>query len=525
MNEIRTLLSLECRSFFGINKALHTRDKKAKKGYLVLCVTAIILILMLFCYVGGLAYGLCVLGAADIVPVYISVIASVVIFFFGLFKAGAHIFGKRGYDILVSMPLRLRSIAISRVIALYIEDLLFTLAIMLPATVVYGIFQRPTPLFYIMGLACTLLIPVIPLVASVILGTLIFAISSRMKRKSTVQTLLTVLVVVGVMIIPLFVGDMSESLTLENISRIADMLGEALEGLYPPAAWLGDAMINYDFFALAQLAAVSLATAAIAIALLLLCFGSVISLVGSFEAKKDYKMGEQQRRGLLRALYIREAKRYFSSSIYVTNTIIGPILGAVMSVVLCFVGIDTVSSALPVDVAGLLPFAFAGVFCMMTTTSTSISMEGKEFWVVRSLPISTKALLDSKILLNLSIMLPFYLVSVVAMAIATSPNIIQLLYLVLIPASVAFFTVILGITVNLKFHSFDWEKEETVVKQSLPAALGGFSGFFLCLVLGGAMLVVPEAYGDIARGAVCALLWIGTAVLYELNNKKQLHTL
>ncbi len=64
----------------------------------------------------------------------------------------------------------------------------------------------------------------------------------------------------------------------------------------------------------------------------------------------------------------------------------------------------------------------------LTTSCTSISMEGKQFWVIKSLPIPTKALLDSKITLNLGLMLPFYLISLAAIAIAVKPGLLELLW-------------------------------------------------------------------------------------------------
>lgn len=50
------------------------------------------------------------------------------------------------------------------------------------------------------------------------------------------------------------------------------------------------------------------------------------SLYGSF-AKHNYRMGKLKEDSLLAALCKREFRRYFSSSIYVANTIMGPLWG------------------------------------------------------------------------------------------------------------------------------------------------------------------------------------------------------
>ncbi len=525
MNEIRTLLALELRSLYGINKYRHTGNKKEKNRYRVLLGAWLILIFTAFVYVGGLVYGLCGLGLHTIVPAYLTAIASLLILAFGLFTAGNRIFGQRGYDILASMPVRPGSIVISRFLSVYAENLILAVAVMLPGVATYGFIQKPNFGVYFVAALGTMLIPAIPLVISTLLGTLIMAISSRMKSKSMVQTLLMVLLVVGILAGSFDMGNSAENFTAEMLSRLAQTIASLLGRIYLPALWLNGAMVGLSIAQLSLFVLASLGAMGIMMLVVAKNFRGIASRLQSVTAMHNYKIGTMESRGLLKALYVREAKRYFSSSIYVTNTIIGPIMGAVMAVAFCVTGVNVIQNALPLDVAGILPFVFAAVFCMMTTTATAISMEGKPFWVVKSLPIPTKVLLDSKILLNLSLMLPFYIVSVVAMAIATRPNLLQLLWLILIPAVIIVFAVIFGITVNLKFHSFDWEKEETVVKQSLPAVLGGFAGSLLSLVLGGTVLAIPDQYGNLLRAAICLVLLAVTVWLYRRNNRIDLAAL
>ncbi len=527
MSEIRSLISLELRSFFDINKALYSKDKKAKARYRGLYVAWIILIIMAFFYVGGLTFGLCSLGLGGIVPAYLATIASMLVIVFGIFSAGNKIFSQKGYDILVSLPLKPSSIVIGRFLSLYIGDLFFTLIIMLPGIAVYGYCMQPPAWAYAVAIAGTLALPIIPLVISVIFGTFVLAISSRMKRKSLVQTVLMVAIVVGVLLSSFLTGNATENVTSEQLFDIAETVADAIRRLYMPAAWLNSAMVDGDIVALALFLVSSAAVMAAAIFILAKLFDSIVRRMQSFKAKHDYKIGAMTSRGVLKALYIREAKRYFSSSVYVTNTIIGPIMGMIMSIALAAVGIDTVAAALPleIDIAGLVPFVISAVFCMMTTTSTSISMEGRQIIIVKALPISMKSLLDSKLLLNLSLMLPFYAVSVTALAIAVNAGALQLLWMLLIPASMMLFSVVLGITVNLKFHSFDWENEVVVVKQGLSAGLGGFAPVIICLLLGVAVMSVPTQYGDIAKAAVCVILLCVTAILYKSNIKKSVAAL
>ena len=527
MSEIKTLLRLELRSFYGINKIIHTKDLKVKSRSRALCLVWIILIGMLFVYIGALTFGLCTLGLSSIVPAYLTVISSAFILFFGFFSAGNRIFGQRGYDILVSMPLKSSSIVISRFLGLYIADLAVAFAIMLPGIAVYGYCMRPSFLFYLFAMVSTLFIPTVPLVLSVLFGTFVLSITSRMKRKSTMQSLFAVLLVLGIMVASFNFEGFMQNTTTEQFINIAQSLGNAINSVYPIAMWVNFALINSSVLYLLLVVLFSVAAMTITFFIATKCFNFIVRRLLNFTAKHNYKIGALESRTVLKALYLRELKRYFSSSIYVTNTIIGPILGCIMAVALCVSGLDSLKTAFPFefDIVSVLPFVFSAVFCIMPTSAVSISMEGKQFDIVKSLPIPSKALLDSKILLNLSLLLPFYIISVISFIISANFTVVQLIWLILIPIFVILFTVTFGITVNLKFHSFDWEQEVTVVKQSLPSFLGGFVGVIVSLIFGVIVFSLPEKYSDIVKLALCMVILLCTALLYRFNNKKQLETL
>ena len=67
-------------------------------------------------------------------------VASFFLFFLGIFKAGGVVFKKEGYDIISSLPVSQSAIVVSRFLRLYIEDLLFALAVLLPGLSVYAFF-------------------------------------------------------------------------------------------------------------------------------------------------------------------------------------------------------------------------------------------------------------------------------------------------------------------------------------------------------------------------------------------------
>ncbi len=536
------LTLLELRSLYGINRFLHTCDKKVRNRYLGLSLAWVILLIIAFVYVGGLTYAFCSLSVGVIVPSYLATLAGLLILAFGLFRAGPSLFHRKSYDSLASMPLKTGAIVASRFTALYAEDLLLTLVILVPGLTVYALLERPPLVFYAMLLPASLLLPVLPLVLSALLGSIVLGISSRMKHKSLVQTFLMLALVFGVLAGSFALGTFTpgdfwtgvpgdssaplpDTLLPETIAPLLENAGQMLARYYPPAGWFGDILLTGSPVSLLLYGAASGAPLALLLWAVSRHFAGLSQKLLAAASIGTFQMQALTGRSLTKALFLREWRRYFASSIYVTNTIIGPIMGCLAAAAVFFTGPERLFGApeaalIPAEL--LLPVLAASVMCMMPTTACSISMEGKQFWLAQSLPIPVKALFDSKLLLYLALCSPFYLLTEIFLIAAIRPGIFELLWFLLLPPAMIFFSGVLGITVNCLFHRFDWEKEEAVVKQGVSTLLGGFAGPLAGMVLAGILLLVPAAYTVAAQAGILVLFAGITLGMYRRNNRERL---
>lgn len=519
IKQIKTLTKLQLQNMYGLNVFRYTKDKKRRQKASGLGFAWMLIIVMIVGYIGAAAFGYVYLGMADIVPAYLIMLASLIILAFAIFKAGNVIFQENAYDVLCSLPVNQASIVISRFARMYVENLLLTLLVMLPGMAVYGVMVKPAASFYFIGVVVTVFVPLIPITIATFLGALVTAIASRMKHKSLASAMLSTLLVVGVMAGTGQMSTLEDNFSVEMIQNLSEVMTQAIESVYPPAIWLGNAMVNGNILICVACVLGGLAAFAVTMALISVNFHEICRGLYSTNAKHDYKMEQLKRTSVLGTLYKREAKRYFASSIYMQNTIVGPVLAVVFAVAVLGVGLDTIQQVMeiPLDIAGVVPFLLAGIFSMMTTTCTSISLEGKEWWIIKSLPVKTKDLLDSKLLLGLSLSLPFYVVSEILLVIALRPEFIELVWLVLVPMVLIVFSNVFGLTVNLKMPVFDWESEVTIVKQSASSAIGGLGGFVIILVCIVPVLFAPAGYSNLLKGVLCVLFAGVTWILYKKN--------
>lgn len=122
--------------------------KKEKSKRLIYLICLAIIALMASFYSGAIAYGLGYLNMTQLIPLYAFLIASLLSFFFTIFKANGELFGFFDYDTLMSLPIKTTTIIASRFMYLYIWNTLLSLLIMLPAGVIYAVFSNPNRLFY-----------------------------------------------------------------------------------------------------------------------------------------------------------------------------------------------------------------------------------------------------------------------------------------------------------------------------------------------------------------------------------------
>lgn len=527
LSQIKVLAKSELYNIYGVNVLRFSRNKRIRQRAVLLLAVYSLLAALLMAYVGALSYGLCLLSLQEIVPACLITISSLLIFFFGVLKNGSMIFKMEGYDILTSLPVTQGAIVISRFLRLYLENLPLAFGVLLPGLAVYVWVVKPGAAFFLFWLLGILLVPVFPMVVAILLGALITAIASRMKYKSLVISGLSILAVLFILAGSSRLSMMKGEISPEMMTELSVAVFQALEKVYPPAVWLGKAIARMDLGMLFVSIMSSLGLCMVVIALISSRFHRVCQSLYGTSAKHNYQMGELKRNVVLKALVKREVKRYFSSGVYVTNTIIGPVLGTFFAGAVLIMGMDRVAESLPVsvDVGAYIPFLLAGIFGMMNTTCVSISLEGKSWWIVNSLPLSTKAILDAKILMNLFLILPFYLVSEILLFLALQPDSLELVWLLAIPAVTITFSCVFGITVNLHFPVFTWESEVSVVKQSASSFLGGMGGVLLTVVLVVVNAAVSDGHSHLLKMVCCIAVLAATVFLYMRNNRVNLREL
>jgi len=466
-NNCITLLKVQLMSFFGINEMRYSKDPKKRRSLIIFGVSIIILGICAVAYSAGMAYGLGRMGMAEIIPGYMLMIISVLTLLLTMFKTNGILFGFKDYDMIMSLPVKTSMVITSRFMMMYVLNFLFECVVIIPATIVYAIFVVPQASFYIMMLISIFIIPLIPMTIATALGAIITAISCRFKHKNLFNILMSFTLFFGF----IYLSMSSKNMEVDDIANLSSVLIQQINGTYPIARIFTEAICNYNVLAFATFVLISIIWCYVFIKLVSWKYNEINTKLTNHETKRNYKMQSLEAASPFMALYKKELKRYFASTIYVMNTGFGVVILLVGTIFIAIFGVENLDTLLGAPgisdmISYLAPFIITTMIAISCTTSSAISLEGKNLWILKSSPINTKTILDSKIAVNLTILLPAVILSGIVLAVRLKLEFIGTLMVLITPIVYSFYIAIAGIFANLKFPNFDWTSETVVIKQS-----------------------------------------------------------
>lgn len=110
--------------------------------------------------------------------------------FGSVFNTYSGLYLSKDNDLLLSMPIPVRSIMVSRLLGVYLMGLMYSAVVILPAIIVYWVTAPLTPSIVIGSLLFVLLISVLVLILSCVLGWVVAKISLKLKHKSFMTALI-----------------------------------------------------------------------------------------------------------------------------------------------------------------------------------------------------------------------------------------------------------------------------------------------------------------------------------------------
>lgn len=527
-NSISILLKAQFMNQSGLNTLRYEKDKKKKNTAVIFIILMTIIVVILALYSFGMGYGLGQIGLASIIPGYAFTISSLIIMLFTVFKASGILFAFKDYDMLMALPIKTTTVITSRFLLMYGMNAFVSIVIMLPMGIAYCIWTNPQLLFYGMWFIAIFVTPLIPMTIAAVLGSIISAISSRFKYTNVVSIVLSFALTIVFIGASMNAGTMnSGQIDINQLASLGAMLSKKMNQIYPLEGIIEKAICQYNVVAFLAFLVISVVWYYVFLKIVSIKYKAINTGLTTHKTKSNYKLQSLSVTSPFKALYKKEVKRFFSSYLYVLNVGIGAVMLLVGSIACFIIGIDKLEQLIGMEIIKsmivyFLPFVISGMLAMTCTTSVSLSLEGKNLWILQSAPLEAVTIYRSKMAVNVSILLPVSFISSLLMSICLKTDIMSTVWMFLTPLAYVGFTSVWGMFINIKIPNFTWESEVTVIKQSMASMMGILGGMLSGIIPIGILILFTGVDMNLLTGTITFIIIGITALLYRKVCKTKL---
>lgn len=403
----------------------------------------------------------------------------------GIYKSSSLLFNCTDDNLLLSLPIKRHTVLFIRIFKFYVFELLYNAMFLLPVIVSYAVNVKVGYEYYITSLFMILLLPIIPIFISCVIGVFISFVSTRFKLKNIAQIFITTIF----LLVMLYLSYNLESIA-KNIASNATSINDFITKMYYPAGVYSKLVTNFNLSDLLVFIIINI----LLFIILILLFSKVYFKINS--KVKEIKVNKHSKNYIVRAnsqflsLVKKELKRFTNTPVFVINAAFGLVLFLIVCVFIVIKS-DTflnfinqyglslkkniITEYIPVILFALISFSSL----MTSITSSMISLEGKSFNILKSLPIKPFKIIFSKVIAALIIMIPVILIGDSIMFIKFKFNFFSIIMIISLSIIIPLVSELIGIIVNLKYPKMNAESDTEVVKQSISSFISVLIGIVL----------------------------------------------
>ena len=511
---IKKQLAEVFRSYFYNAKKNKMRSKAGVVGFFIFFV--LIMVGMLGGIFTFFALTMCSplneVGMGWMYYLLMGLIAVVLGAFGSIFNTYSGLYLAKDNDLLLSLPIPVRTIMAARLTNVYLLGAMYTATVLIPALIVGWVVGGATPARIICGILLFVISTVIVLLLSCVLGWVVAKISLRLKNKSFVTVLTSLLFIGGYYFFYFKANDY-----IRQIINNADVYGAKIKG---------GAYLLYLFGRIGEgdwlaTAIYTVVTGILFAAVWYALSRSVLQIAtaSGTTAKVRYVEKAVKEKSVFGALLDKELRRFTSNANYMLNCGLGTILIPAIGILLLFKGrefcdlMGEVLSARPGSAAILLCTGLFMASAMNDIAAPSVSLEGKSLWIPQSLPVRAKTVLRVKACVQLLVTgVPMVLAAACAAVIVQASLAVKLLVFVL-PLIYTAFSSLMNTMIGVRMPLLTWTNETAPIKQSGGVTIALFGSWAIGIVFAGLYMLLGYKIGAAAYLLVWVVIFAAAALV------------
>ena len=486
----RRVLAVLLQSTSSWNAYRHETDKSKRGKHLGPIVGKGILFLFIMAYLILMTLGYSAIGIGYLAPALCFLMISLMVFILAILKVNGYLFGCKDMDLLMALPLTSKQIMQARFLYMYVKDLPGVLVVSVAMQIGYGIIEQPRFFTYVIWTLLTFFAPLIPLVVATLIGTVIAGLGAGFRYKKAVTAFFTLIFVLLCFSSRFLIDSMVKNGEIDDaLLQSAELLGK-MGRIYWPINWFENAVVNWRVSDMLMLMGISLILIEVAFGVASKYYEKINTRLRASYKVKDFKLTTTRIKTPIQTVAFNEFRHFLDSTNYLVNVGLGVIFMAIIAVAALFLDMDAIISGItqgaPVTKEMLLPavplviYFFAG---MVSSCAVSPSLEGKNSWILDSMPIKKIDVYKGKMLFNFLLFGPISVVATIVVGLKCGASFIEILLFIVCILILVLFSTCWGMVCGVKHIKLEWENDIEVIKQGSAVAIYLFPNMFTVMIL------------------------------------------
>ena len=391
--------------------------------------------IVMICF--GVSQMAAAVASMNLLPEFLTIllaIACVAVLLFGIVPMLNYLYFSRDTEFMMSLPVKPSTVFMAKLSVVYLTEIVVSTLILVPCMITIGATLGLNAFYYLVSVLAVLLVPAIPLVLIAVIAIPLMYVVSFFKNKGAL-TSIVLIVLFGLLFAgyyyPItkmsFSGAEGEEFDPEQfIQKFSSVFMSIAKILFPLAAIARLATLSpHTMFgdfpvgaAAAINAAVFIASAAVLAVIALLVSSAVYkrgarSMLEGGGKKTDTKIEFKSDGSALKALFKKEWRELFRTPAFAFQCLSGVVLCPIIIFFMStMTDIGAMGEEMPAETAALFNtimsfvlIGFIGMFgiSMNTGAATTITREGGNFWLLKTVPVTYRTQIKAKLLLYVAI--------------------------------------------------------------------------------------------------------------------------
>lgn len=388
---------------------------------------------------------------------------------------------------IMSFPLKPWQTLFMPFLGAYIFELIIAAFLLTPGFIIYGINMQRGLEYYICGFLIISLLSVIPIIIQIFIIILIQKLGYLINNRALSNTVSFIVNICIILLVELFNSGLNIASNSNGVSSLIKGLNKIikLSGIYYPEVLAYRTMVAGGLYSLKPLF-IFIFISLVSLVLLMYSMSDIYiyNITKNAEVRtgnKNIDLRKLLPKSKLKSLLYQDMKQFYSNSTFIMY---GLIMTLLIPVILLYSTHIQIFSAMSKG-HGLVPVvtvAITAIYILIggsnKVASTSISREGRIFLYIKSLPITSKDIIKTKLIhCNILSIIIGVMVGIISY-ILTHIGMIYILIALLMGFLVLNIYFIFSIFLELSYPMLNWENPKEVMRRSMNFAIS-----FIVLIL------------------------------------------